>query len=160
MSGETLKIRIRSENTFAFSSTGNTSRTMALGATIPTQPPRAWKKRKTIRTSTEGANAHPMEVIIYRTRPTYSGPFLPNRSSNGPQINCPKQTPIKKLDKEYETVCTDAWRLAATPGKPGRYISIEKGTIADNNPNRSININLDNLFWFLVKNGCDALAAG
>ncbi len=74
--------------------------------------------------------------------PTYNGFFLPNRSSKGPYKNCPKQMPIKKLESESDTLEIVVFRLLAIAGKPGRYISIENGPIADNKPSMSIQRNL------------------
>jgi hypothetical protein len=49
--------------------------------------------------------------------------------------------PIKKLDKEYPTTSTVVPKSFAIAGKPGRYISMEKGPIADNNPRIKTNVN-------------------
>jgi hypothetical protein len=62
--GETPSIRISVEKTRALWSTGKTSLTTALGATIPTQPPSAWMKRKKIRVSTVFEKAQPIEARI------------------------------------------------------------------------------------------------
>jgi hypothetical protein len=59
MMGDTPSIRIIRENILAFSSTGNISRMMALGATMPTQPPSAWKNLKKIRTWIEFETTQP-----------------------------------------------------------------------------------------------------
>jgi hypothetical protein len=60
----------------------------------------------------------------------YNGFFLPKRSSNGPYSNCPKDIPMKKLLKDKETFETEVARSCAIAGKPGRYMSIEKGLSA------------------------------
>jgi len=88
------------ENIFALSATGNKSLMIALGATIPTQPPMACKKRNAINISTDFVNTQPMVATMYNNSPAYKGIFLPNLSNNGPHNTCPIQTPIKKLDKE------------------------------------------------------------
>jgi hypothetical protein len=54
--------------------------------------------------------------------------------------------PMKKLDRERETRATVVWREAAMEGKPGKYISIENGPIADNSPKISITENLSFTF--------------
>jgi hypothetical protein len=89
-----------------------------------------------------------MEASRYSTRPTYSGIFLPNLSSSGPQIIWPIHIPIKKLAKEYETMSTETLRSFAIAGKPGRYISMENGPIADKRPR--INIMSDLFFLFII----------
>src|SRR5688500_4418414 len=98
--GGTPRIRMSSENTFAFSSTGNTSLTMAFGATMPTHPPSAWRNLNATNASTDVESEHPMDASMYNTRPIQSGVFLPNRSSSGPQMSWPAQMPIKQLDNE------------------------------------------------------------
>ena len=50
--------------------------------------------------------------------------------------------PIKKLDKERDTLPTVVFRSAAIAGNPGRYISIENGPIAESIPKISIIKNL------------------
>jgi hypothetical protein len=50
--------------------------------------------------------------------------------------------PIKKLDSESETWATVVLRSLAIAGKPGKYISIENGPIADNIPKTSMRKNL------------------
>src|SRR5882757_5556436 len=42
--------------------------------------------------------------------------------------------PIKKLERESVTVATVVPRSAAIDGNPGRYISMEKGPMADKSP--------------------------
>src|SRR5882757_7228363 len=42
--------------------------------------------------------------------------------------------PIKKLDRESVTSATVVFRDAAMAGKPGRYMSMEKGPMAESNP--------------------------
>ncbi len=58
--------------------------------------------------------------------------------------------PIKKLESERETLATVVERSAAMSGKPGRYISIEKGPIEVRNPRISISENLFGLFMLLL----------
>ena len=50
--------------------------------------------------------------------------------------------PIKKLESERPIFATVVCKSAAIAGKPGKYISIENGPIADNIPNISIVKNL------------------
>ncbi len=57
--------------------------------------------------------------------------------------------PIKKLDSERETCATVVLRSLAIAGKPGKYISIENGPIADSIPNTSMRKNL--LLPFMLK---------
>jgi hypothetical protein len=120
---------------------------IALGATIPTQPPIACKKRKAINTSTDFVNTQPMVAAIYNSNPTYNGIFLPNLSNKGPHTTWPIQIPIKKLDKEYDTISMDVCRSVAMAGKPGRYISIENGPSAESKP--SIKITVVRFFAFI-----------
>ena len=72
----------------------------------------------------------------------YNGLFLPNLSSNGPYNNCPTEMPIKKLERESATRATVVCRSAAIAGNPGKYISIEKGPIAESIPSITIIKNL------------------
>jgi hypothetical protein len=44
------------------------------------------------------------------------------------------QTPTKKLAREYDTMSTEVSRSSAMAGKPGKYISMENGPIAESNP--------------------------
>ena len=56
--------------------------------------------------------------------------------------------PIKKLDRESETWATVVWRWVAISGKPGKYISIEKGPMAVSSPKMRI---VENFFFsFMV----------
>lgn len=75
------------------------------------------------------------------SNPIYNGFFLPNRSSIGPYTNCPTDIPIKKEDKEREICATVVFRSAAIAGNPGKYMSIEKGPIADKLPSIKIKKN-------------------
>ena len=50
--------------------------------------------------------------------------------------------PIKKLESERPIFATVVCRSAAIAGKPGKYISIDNGPMADNMPNISIVKNL------------------
>src|SRR4051812_18474511 len=84
------------------------------------------------------AEAHPIEAIQYSNRPAYKGFFLPNRSSRGPYINCPSPVPIKKEDKESDILVTVVPMDLAMSGKPGRYISMEKGTMAVKRPSNKM----------------------
>lgn len=59
--------------------------------------------------------------------------------------------PIKKLDSERETCATVVFRSLAIAGKPGKYISIENGPIAESIPNTSIRKNL--LLPFMLQIG-------
>jgi hypothetical protein len=72
---------------------------------------------------------------MYKTKPAYKGFFRPNLSSNGPYNNCPTDIPIKKLDKDKETCAVVVFNDFAIAGKPGKYISIEKGPSAVSEPN-------------------------
>lgn len=67
------------------------------------------------------------EAKQYKANPKCKGGFLPNLSSKGPYNNCPAEMPIKKLDKESETSAIVVFRSLAMAGKPGKYISMEKG---------------------------------
>ena len=129
---------IKVENTLALSFTSNKSRTIALDATIPTQPPNAWKNLKRINISTETEVAQATEEIAYKLNPKYKGIFRPNLSSNGPYNNCPIEIPTKNEDNESVTFATEVSRAFAMDGKAGKYISIDKGPIADINPNIKI----------------------
>ena len=61
--GETAITSIRVEKTLAFSLTSNKSLTIALDATMPTHPPKAWKNRNIIKVSTDIAVAQAKEEI-------------------------------------------------------------------------------------------------
>ena len=68
----------------------------------------------------------------------YNGFLRPYLSSNGPYNNWPTEIPIKKLERERATCATVVCRSAAIAGKPGKYISIENGPMADSIPNITI----------------------
>lgn len=70
----------------------------------------------------------------------YRGFFRPKRSSKGPYNICPADIPIKKLDRDNEIFETVVCKSAAIAGKPGRYMSMEKGPIAERSPNMSISL--------------------
>ena len=55
--------------------------------------------------------------------------------------------PIKKLESESATWATVVCRSVAIAGKPGRYMSIEKGPIAESIPNITI---IKNLFFLFM----------
>ena len=135
MMGETATTSINKENTFAFSFTSNRSRTIALAATIPTQPPKACKRLSHDQCIHRWCKKHSQWKPAEMQSPVYKGFFLPKRSSNGPYNNCPKEIPIKKLDNESVTCATVVCRPLAMSGNAGRYISIENGPIAVSKPN-------------------------
>ena len=78
----------------------------------------------------------------------YKGRLRPNLSSKGPYNNWPADMPIKKLERERPTCATVVCKSAAIAGKPGKYISIENGPIADNSPRISM---VKNLFLPLMR---------
>ena len=49
---------------------------------------------------------------------------------------------MKKLERESDTCATVVLRCAAIAGKPGKYISIEKGPMADKTPRIRISLYL------------------
>jgi hypothetical protein len=126
MIGDTETTNISIENTFALSFVSNKSLTIALAATIPTQPPIAWKSLNTIKLFTEPEKAQPTEAKKKRQSPAYKGGFLPKRSSNGPYNNCPAEIPIKKLERDNVTSEIVLCKSFAIAGNAGRYISIDK----------------------------------
>ena len=134
MIGETAMTNIKVENTLALSLTSNKSRTIALDATMPTQPPSAWKNLNNIKVSTDIAVAQVNEEIAYKLNPKYKGFFRPNRSNKGPYNNWPIEIPIKKEDNESVTVATEVFNPVAIEGNAGKYMSIDKGPMADINP--------------------------
>jgi hypothetical protein len=67
--GDTATTSISKENIFAFSFTGNISRTIALAATIPAQPPNACNNLIAISASAEVHNAQPIEASTYKVNP-------------------------------------------------------------------------------------------
>ena len=136
--GETAITNIKVEKTLALSFTSNKSRTIALEATIPTQPPNAWKNLNRIKVSTDIAVAQANEEIAYKLKPKYKGILRPNLSNKGPYNNCPMDIPIKKEDKDNVTVATVVFNPVAIDGNAGKYISIDKGPIADIKPNINI----------------------
>ncbi len=68
----------------------------------------------------------------------YKGFFLPKRSSNGPYNNCPAAIPMKKLDNDNVTCATVVCKPFAISGNAGKYISMEKGPIAERKPSMRI----------------------
>jgi len=136
--GDTLKTSIRNENTLAFSSGGKKSLTIAVAAMDAEQAPIACIKRRAISISIEGANVQPIEVMQYKNMPAYKGILRPYRSSNGPYNSWPIPIPIKKDDKERATLVTGIFIAFAISGKPGKYMSMEKGTIVVSGPNNKI----------------------
>ena len=87
-----------------------------------------------INASIDFTNMHPIDAIKYNIMPAYNGGLRPKRSSKGPYKNCPKQIPIKKLDRERPTRGMVVCKSFAMPGNPGKYISMENGPIADSRP--------------------------
>jgi hypothetical protein len=83
---------------------------------------------------------------MYRHKPKYRGFLRPNLSSSGPYNNCPAEIPIKKLDKDKATSSVLVPKYLAIDLKPGRYISIENGPKAVNEPNMRIKV----MYRFLV----------
>jgi len=75
---------------------------------------------------------------MYTRRPINNGFFLPNLSNKGPYNNCPAEMPMKKLDKDRDTLAVLVRRSAAMAGNPGRYMSIEKGPRAVSEPSIKI----------------------
>ena len=63
MIGDTPTTNINSENTFALSSTGKRSLTIARDATMPAQLPSACKNRSQINASPDFASMQPIEAI-------------------------------------------------------------------------------------------------
>ena len=78
----------------------------------------------------------------------YKGFLRPNLSSRGPYNICPAEIPIKKLESDKEIFATVVCKSAAIAGKPGKYMSIENGPMADSRPN--INISLKCLLAFML----------
>ena len=83
----------------------------------------------------------PIDAIKYAQRPIYKGLLRPYLSSKGPYNIWPKEIPIKKLESDKEILATVVCKSAAIEGKPGRYMSIENGPIADKRPRIRINLN-------------------
>jgi hypothetical protein len=75
-----------------------------------------------------------MEEAMYTVNPMYKGFFLPKRSNNGPYNNWPAEIPIKNPVNDKDTWAMEVFRSLAIAGKPGRYISMEKGAKAVNVP--------------------------
>src|ERR1700689_1532654 len=105
---------------------------------MPTHPPSACNNLNAINASADRANAQPTDASRYKNNPAYKGFFLPKRSSNGPYNNCPNEMPIKKLDSDKETCAIVVCRSKAIAGKAGRYMSIEKGPMAESKPRTRI----------------------
>ena len=87
----------------------------------------------------ECENVQPIEANMYIDNPMYNGFFLPKRSSNGPYNNWPKEIPMKNPLSDRDTLAAEVARSAAIAGKPGKYISMEKGLRAVRLPKISIN---------------------
>lgn len=49
-------------------------------------------------------------------------------------MNCPTEIPIKKLDRDSVTFAMVVDIDLAISGKPGRYMSMEKGPMAESSP--------------------------
>ena len=64
----------------------------------------------------------------------YNGLLRPYLSSKGPYNNCPNEMPTKKLESERPILATVVCRSPAIAGKPGKYMSIEKGLIVESAP--------------------------
>jgi hypothetical protein len=80
------------------------------------------------------AVAQATDEIAYIDNPRYKGVLRPYLSNKGPYNNCPKDIPIKKEDKESITEATVVFKPFAILGKAGKYMSIDKGPMADNKP--------------------------
>ena len=133
--GDAPNIKISKANILALSFSGKISRTMAMEATPAAQLPMACINLTHIKVCISVAKKQPTDAIIYKTSPAYKGFLRPNLSSKGPYNNCPTDIPIKKLDKDNETCAVVVFNDFAIAGKPGKYISIEKGPNAVSAPN-------------------------
>lgn len=133
--GDAPNINISKANILALSFNGNISRTIVMEATPAAQLPNACINRNQMSVCISAAKKQPMDATMYKTNPAYKGFLRPNLSSNGPYNNCPADIPIKKLDKDKETCAVVVFNDLAIAGKPGRYISIEKGPNAVSAPN-------------------------
>lgn len=71
----------------------------------------------------------------------YKGFLRPYLSNRGPYNIWPNEIPIKKLESESEILATVVCRSAAIEGNAGKYISIEKGPIADKRPSIIMSLN-------------------
>ena len=49
-------------------------------------------------------------------------------------MNCPAEMPMKKLDRDRVTFAMVVDNDRAMSGKPGRYMSMEKGPMAESSP--------------------------
>jgi hypothetical protein len=105
-----------------------------MAATVAAQLPTAWINLKMINVLISFACMHTKVATRYKTSPAYNGFFRPYRSSRGPYNNCPSEIPTKKLDSDNATVATEVPRLLAISPNPGRYMSMEKGANAVNDP--------------------------
>jgi hypothetical protein len=83
----------------------------------------------------------PTEAIKYADKPMYKGFLRPYLSNKGPYNIWPNEIPIKKLESDSEILATVVFKSAAIEGKPGKYISIENGPIADKRPKITISLN-------------------
>lgn len=101
--------------------------TIARAITTPPLLPKACKNRKSQINSMSLMNRQASDERIKRQREIRIGFLLPYRSAIGPQNNCPKASPPKKVDSEICTLLTGVFKSLAICGKLGKYMSILKG---------------------------------
>jgi hypothetical protein len=95
MIGATPSTSITKENAPARSLGSYTSEMMAMEATMPELPPKAWRKRSNARVSRESDQAQP-KLAATKSKSAHSSGFLrPYRSISGPKTNWPMVMPMK-----------------------------------------------------------------
>src|SRR5690625_1886738 len=110
------------------------SRADARAITIPAAPVNPCTNRKNTNNQIFGLNAHKTDEIPYKINVNVNGLRRPCTSLNGPKTSCPAPKPIKQvviLNCASEAVVCISF---ATSGKAGKYMSIDNGPKAVNDP--------------------------
>ena len=97
----------------------------ALVMTAPMDTP--CKMRQPTSISMLVLTTQPMAAIRYKPKPSSMMGRLPTLSENGPHSNCEVPKASSKPVKVYCTMPTLAFKSAASPGRAGKYKSVDTG---------------------------------
>src|SRR5215217_5194023 len=110
----------------------NRSLSMARESTATAHAPEAWIDRPISRPGRSPANAHHIVPSIKRQSPIRIGICRPNRSDNGPTINCPTARIARKTVMVEVTAALDTRKSAAIAGSEGRKMFVDRTAVAAN----------------------------
>ena len=117
---------------FASAWPSNRSRAMARASTANVPAPAACIDRPISRPSRSPANAHHIVPSTKIHTPIRIGICRPNRSDNGPTINCPTAKIARKTVMVEVTAALDTRRSAAIAGSEGRKMFVDRIPVAAN----------------------------